>query len=335
MKSEPQSVLEQLPAQRAKRSINPWVLIFGTSIGGVVLIAVVLWFLAWMAPEPQLGENERRLPDGSILKIEGVTWGQNHAIVYDYSPSEPWRFWDHRKLPIIDFRNPPPVLRIWMSHRNGRSGRSLDFDWWGSSTVINSLGVEISDSNPQHRQIGRSGIKESAGRRPFRANHRDGDAWVVSSSFPAFRTDNGRFPLRVKNTSGEVVATFELTHPSPPPVKNWQAEELPATKSDGDLTVTLHRLQREFYSHPDGRKLKTWYFSPETTVTENGLPTNDWYFGMSLDNPFGNNFSMLGTTVSAGEPAWRVHLSGYRRENTEFPAAETWTLADVPLPPAP
>lgn len=323
--------LPEQQAARARRTVNPWVLILGGSVGAVAIIVLVLFVVARLTPERPLGDNERLMPDGTVLKIEGVTWGLIHFVSVDCPPAQPWAFWDDRQVQVYDNQG-IQALKIWMTHRDRRSGRLLNFDWWGTSTVTNSLGVEISDYAPTYFIAGQfNGMKSS--RRPFRANGPDRDGtWLVNSSFPAFRTDNGKFLLQVKNTSGEVVAKFDLIHPSPPAAKNWQAEELPATKSQGDLMVTLHRLRRDFYSHPGGGK--TWYFAPETTVTENGLPTNDWYFGMNLQDAFGNDLSrhVNVTTVSAGEPAWKIQLRGWRREDKEFPASETWTLADVPLP---
>ena len=236
MKSDTDSVLEQPSAPREKRAINPWLLVVGAVVGGAVLIVVVLVAVAWLSPRRPLSENERRMPDGTVLKIEAVTSGNTHWCEFEGSSSEPWAFWDRRTETVRDSATEPVAfgnsleLKIWMARRAERSSQLLPFDWWGSSSVVNSLGVEVADFNPRHLHIEPTRVFMVDDKRPFPATRREGEQWLVNSSFPAFRTDSGKFRLRVKNASGVVVAEFDLNHPSPPPFKDWHADVLPVTK---------------------------------------------------------------------------------------------------------
>ena len=338
MKSDTDSVLEQPSAPREKRAINPWMLVVGAVVGGAVLIVVVLVAVAWLSPRRPLTENERRMPDGTVLKIEAVTSGTVHWCEFEGSSSEPWAFWDRRTDTVRDAASGPTTfensleLKIWMARRAERSSQLLPLDWWGSSSVVNSLGVEVADFNPRHLHIEPTRVFMVDDKRPFATTRREGEQWLVNSSFPAFRTDSGKFRLRVKNTSGDVVAEFDLNHPSPPPFKDWHADVLPVTKTVEGLAVTLQRFQR--LSETD----RTDRFRPllkllglEAVITENGLATQDWEFSCRLDDPFGHDVQ-FGPKDFTGEPAWRLQLGARRQSDAEFPASETWVLADVPLP---
>ena len=147
--------------------------------------------------------------------------------------------------------------------------------------------------------------------------------------------------LQVKNTSGEVVATFELTHPSPPVVQNWQAEALPATKSVGDVSVSLDRLPAIFRRHNyheqmfHGTNQTSWFYSPEASVSENSQPTNEWSASLlDISDPLGNPVQQVqyGHSFLTREPVWKIRLAATRTQTSKFTAAEIWKPADLTLP---
>ena len=332
MKSDALSVPEELSPHPAKRQVNPWLLVFGAGFGFIALVIVGLALLAWLSPKQSLRANEVLMPDGKVLRIEGITWGKSHQLDYEYSSSGSWQFWNRRTMPIIHGYDQDQLM-VWMSCHDARSGRGIDFDWWSGNVVIDPLGEEINDVMPLFWQFGPHGSGGGSASRPYHANRTAYENWVVGSCFSAFHTDQGRFKLHVKNLLGEVVATFELTHPSPPTVQTWQADELPATKSVGDVSVTLKRLQANFNWHTNyGVKQKRWYFSPEATVSVNGQPANDWYAGLlDVTDPLGNS-SQYRQLMSWREPAWKVRMVAARNQTSKFTAAETWNPADLPVP---
>ena len=333
MKSDATSVPGELSPLREKRPLNPWLLVFGAGIGFMVLVVVGLSLLAWLGPKHLLRANEVVMPDGKVLRIEGITWGKSHRLDYEYSPSGSWKFWNRRTNPIMHGIGQDQLI-VWMTCHDAQSGRSLDFDWWSGNVVTDPLGQEINDGTSMFWQFGTHGSSSGGGERPFHADRTQYDNWIVGSCLPAFRTDKGRFKLQVKNMSGEVVATFELTHPSPPVVQTWQAEELPAAKSVGDVSVTLKRLHANLNWHTiNGVKKKYWYYSPEATVSENGQPANDWSASLlDMSDPLGNPLYSNGQPLSMREPVWKIRLVATRHQTSKFTAAETWKLADFPLP---
>lgn len=333
MKSDATSALEHPPVPREKRPLNPWLLVFITFGMFLTVVIVGLLLLALLGPSQSLRDNEFLMPDGKVLRIEAVTWGTTHRFDYEYSPSGVWGFWERRRYPITHGIGMNQLM-VWMTCHDARTGRPLDFDWWSESVVVDAHEDEIPDNNPQFWQMGPRGNGSSGGSRPFHADRKSYDRWLVFSSFPAFRTDKGgRFKLKLKNLAGDVATTIELKHPSPPAVQNWKAEELPATKTSGDVAVTLKSLKANFHWNThNGVKRKWWYFSPDATVSENGQLTTDWFVSLlEASDPLGNQQN-YGQSLSIHEPAWKVRLAVCRGQASKFTAAETWTLKDLSLP---
>lgn len=331
MKSDATANLDQLSSPAEKRPLNPWLLVIGTGLAFLAVVIVGLLLLAWIAPKSGLRSNEVLMSDGKVLRIEAVTWGRNHRLDFEYSSSDPWEFWNHRRMPITHGVGQDQLM-VWMSCHDARSGRPLDFDWWSGSFVVDSLGEEIPDRDPQHRQMGRRGSSFSGGSRPFRAERSHYDTWLVSSSFPAFRTDQGRFKLNVKNLASEVVASIELTHPSPPVAQSWQAEESPTTKTNGDVSVTLQCLRaNSHWGTNNGLRRQWWHYYPEAKVSKQGQPATDQFVNLlEITDSLGNH-QYGGEPLSLREPAWKVRVGAFQSQTSEFSAAETWTLLDLPL----
>ena len=316
-----------------KKSINPWLLVLGVAFGFVVLAVGGALLAIKLTPEQGLGENERLMPDGSILRIEKLTWKQPHQFEYEISQSGSLAFWNRRRQ-HLHYGYGQEGLVVWMTRRDAHSGRPLDFDWWQSSLVVDAYGDEIPDSNPFFVQMSQRSSSGGSGNRPFKSDRLMHDTWVVASMMPVFRMQDGRFTLRVKNTSDEVVATFDLVHPAPPVLPTWQPEVLPAMKANGDLTVTLNALKRQFHWNTNnGVKQKWWYFTPENTVLENGQPSSEWITNLlDVSDPLGNHAQSYNQQVSFREPAWKVRMVAVRQPHLKFSPAETWTISGLALP---
>lgn len=329
------SVAEQLPQPCEKASRNPWLLVCGTSFGLIVLVAMCMLLLAFFAPPRKLRDNERQLPDGSVLRIEGVTFGTTHRLKFEPESSAPWAFWKQRPTPI-QYGTGKTELIVWMTRRDARTGRSLDFDWWAHSTAVDVLGADVLDYDAVLWEMRQGNRRANGHERPFRTDQGSFDTWLAQSSFPAFRTEQNRFKLQVFNTAGKIVATFDLTHPSPLSAGYWNAEELPATKSNGELAMTLHRLHPRLHKQTiNGVERKSWYYWPETTLTENGMPTNQWNAEpFELTDPVGNPWytPYHNRHFSTREPAWMLRMRAFRPANANFSTAEIWKFVDQPLP---
>lgn len=194
-------------------------------VGGV--LAYGLWFAK---PEP-LTEYEQLMADGSVLKIEAVTTGTAHTFMYHRPPSFfqslfPW--WRSPPVPLTEVDGTPQQIVVWMSRRDAKTDRPLDFRWWRENVVIDASGneiVRIGGPRPtRFEELNRRGTLHGpaeGGTRNCPASlsglHATSllSAWILSTPLPPFRPQGDRLQLRVKDAAGDVVAEFDLPHTAP------------------------------------------------------------------------------------------------------------------------
>ncbi len=183
----------------------------------------------------------------------------------------------------------------------------------------------------------------------------------VLSAFPRSEKET---ILRVRPYRGTVVTgKFVLTNPAPATFAQWTPERLPATKSAGDLEVTLTKLMagvpvpgREGGSHAptndpanrcvrldfnfrvNGRSTTNWQAWPVQTTDAAGnwsrgliygCPTN----GVDLSNPLQGGLD--GYYFQPGlwpDQTWKVRLEFIQRFN--FSDDEMVTFTNLPVKPA-
>jgi hypothetical protein len=233
---------------RERKPINPWLLVVGVPFAVFAVVVAGLLFVGYFT-RGRLGPNDRRLPDGSILRVEKVTWGKSSELEFEFEPpSWPW-IW-RRHIQKAEFSpQSSDRLVIWISRRDSKTGQPLDVNWFQASAATNAWGEKIPSLTSLYAlyegkfiqfPLALSYSLSSGLFDPNRQTH-----LLACSHFYPFRTKAGHFSLRVQNDSGDVVATFDLVHPSPPTLPSWKPDPLPMTKTDGDLAVTLHRMRWE------------------------------------------------------------------------------------------
>ena len=233
------------------------------------------------------GDNvlaEATLPDGTILRLEQVTFGPKQTLVVQRG-SPPLEPAGHQSEPEIsasaEFGEVFPQCGIWLTRRDPQTGEPLDLDWLSHCTAVDANGWECTSGF-----AGRCHWSKGSPTSPYQETlFRDKSPFaalppgqyqeiVVGAFLPLFTPKDGRFPLRVYNTQGEVVATFDVPYPTAPPERQELAPvTLPATQSAGDLTVTLERStgRRNRRMHPCAEKrLPTLKLQPQVTFTWQG-----------------------------------------------------------------
>ena len=325
---------------RPKRPIHPWVLMLGVLILVGGFLGVFALVVAMFSPNPDtvLDERDHVMTDGSILRIEKVSFGTKHQLEFGSSGILTW--WERllgRQLPpnLAFWSTQHDQLTLCMSRRNAETGLLLDFDWWGETVVINALGVRVPDldtvSMIEFRALGHSIEDHSA--RPLKADHRQWDHWIVCSTFPSFRSTGGTVTIEVENTSGNVMAKFDIQHPALPTFPTWSAEPLPSAKTDGDLTVALSRAEiKSRGSYRVGNRThQQLYIEPSFDFRWKGRPTTDWRHHVQP------TFDALGTpfeswTRESSREVLKVTVSAYKHRDATFEPAERVVIADVRLP---
>jgi hypothetical protein len=246
------------------------------------------------------------LADGTIIRIEAVTYGKSHQ----FSMEKPWQAWVRahlsfaaRLLPtgntvVSSTTTQNDAMVFWIRRFDPQTGKHLPPKWGG---------VDVED---------RDGCKFRIRGWGSSGNH---ISHFVAEAFP--RREAG-FWIHV-HMDDEQMAQFEVENPVRGPFPKWVTEELPATHSDGDLLITLNRLR--YRGGSDSPNVST-----EFTVRQNGEPTKEWDDkSVRLSDATGNvGWSFLCTN----EPAWQISANFYRTAAASFDEKEIWRLPKMRAP---
>lgn len=342
---------------RPRRTASRWWWPAIAAAAGLAWVAAALLVDGPGAAGP-LTAFERRMPDGSILKVEALTVGnetgtyRGPAVGFDRY----WRGYSPRSCGITMLGRGDRQVTVWMSRRDGLTGQPLDFDWWRENVVVDAAGNEIS-SDECHvtllTEYAASGDeKADFVAPPLRADHAKYSAWLLGSRLPTFRPRDGRLAFTVKNTAGEVVAEFDLPHPDPRPVSEWTGGPLPQTFTAGDLSVTVTGVTksqgRTHSATPD-----VDFMQATMDLRWQGRPAADWQIeSAAFVTPLGDEERCDGVPVDAagrasvvlGDPeqlqplfrerVWKMALRCTRKPAATVAGVDRDSLAGIPLPAA-
>lgn len=283
--------------------------------------------------------QEVKMPDGTVLVLEQVSYGKQHA--YSTKLSRPaFPFLDPARSASATAISRDDVMTFWMS-RHGDFGEPLDFEWWLRTVAIDDDGCEWPDHSP-----GRSvfpidgGVSSQSGSRPFSTQGTQNSGPVkqiiANSSIYPFRHARNSFRLRVIDLNNTPVAEFDVTDPSPTAGKYpvWQSEPLPITKSDGDLSVTLKRLTavRSDRRGTTDAPPTVVQVNPEWTVAQNGAETSNWSrHSVNIVDATGRSGNQFDCPLCPGESAWKVQIRLFRLSRATFDETERWIISDIPV----
>jgi hypothetical protein len=298
----------------------------------------VAWCYTSCLPHPATTLWRKPLPDGTILRLEQVTFGPNQKLVVQRGSHPLTNLLGVSPRPEIsasaEFGEVFPQCGVWLTRRDPQTGEPLDMDWFSHCIAVDEQGWEHlsgfagrchwskgSPTSPYQETLFRD-------KSPFTALPPGQYQEIVVGTFlPLFAPKDGRFPLHVYNTQGEVVATFDVPYPTAPPTRqDWTPVTLPATQSAGDLTVTLERLdwtpQPADASVPE-KRLLTLKLQPQVAITWQGQPSDDWRFIseniMAVEDGLGNMSYMdrCRLTPTCPHGGWVGPFEGERYERTK------------------
>ncbi len=212
--------------------------------GWILLVLILLIaFTAYMFSGG--GNNSatvQRLPDGSLMRLAAVSYGINHT--YRHAAVTGWR------KKVGQFLPNSMLARLGWSKVSG--GLTIGTPVGSTNLVIFTERIGITNGSTLETRTVVFDEQENyfdAGNTQGTLVMSDGtnssrvDGW----GFPAFPRRGNRVGLRIlaRQSGGDWQRAAEFRIPNPVPGKypEWQAEVLPATKSNGDLTVTLESLE--------------------------------------------------------------------------------------------
>lgn len=286
---------------------------------------------------------EYTMPDGSILTLRKATFGKQHQFDVERSVRRFAFLPGTGRSTSSQYTNEDAIV-IWLSRRDAATGRALDFDWWSHSVAVDDHGCEFVDEQPGRNTIyAHGGGGSESGSRPFSSLAAQQptekfDKIVAHSVLRPFRHDGDTFKLRVYDLEGTVVAEFDVRDPSPNRGKFpvWHPESLPATKSDGDLGVTLKSVTGgKGERYVGSAKAETIRLNPDFEVTQDGQPAAEWSRrNVTVFDALGNSGGTWDSHFCPREPAWRLQVRVFRDLTARFDPSEFWSVSGVGVPAA-
>ena len=336
-----------------KRSISPMLFLVLAATGvTVVLGGFVAVFVAVQPDQPLAagGAGSTALqtitmPDGGTLVLEAVTWGFSHEHEVKFTSGGAFSKRDH--ISRLQHHTHPSAFVVWLSCYD-EAGRVRDFRWWSHAAAVGRSGAEIRDKDALAQQftVHEFGNDSHPGR-PFPATGSSKSQRIVATTtIPPLRHQGDTFPLRIYDTSGNMIGEFTVPDPSPANGKypEWKPEELPITKDLGNgLSVTLASLRVEPRTWGGTRngvpfsEIKPWLIQ-KMLIYENGeLTQNKWSANsVWISDTMGNKKRGHGINeLTRGEPAWRLTAKLHRTGGEEsFDESEIWQAENVTVAPA-
>ena len=275
-------------------------------------------------------------PDGATLSLENVTFGKSHQLPVTLSSSGSSLF-EGSTTRACTANTANDSIVLWFSRREAQTGRALGFNWWSHSVALDEHGCEIEDDEPGMSAFSRNSAMNTSGSRPLqKVRNGEYDMVIAHSAVRPFRHSGPTFKLRLFDTNGNAVAEFNVPDPSPSrgQYPTWTPEPLPATKSVGDLAVTLNKLTAKKVERSSSfGKSESYQLSPAFELTENGEPAENWTRQtIRFFDAAGNSASPLDCRLCPRESAWKMQLRAFRDEHAQFDESEMWTAPSIALP---
>jgi hypothetical protein len=303
--------------------------------------ALILALFAWMwygalraAPAPP-----QRLPDGSLVRLEAVTYGRRHQFRQCFFL---WG-WLHDRVPWLQglikvpdasgFPTSTDILVAWLSRRAPSGAPSAPLES-GYCEILDAHGCPY----------GTAGVSF------------DGkNSFVIAQSFPRREPS---FTLRVYGQ--DLSGSADLQVPNPLYGRGtsaaWRPSPLPLTRTSGGCAFTLQRLTSWRFAPIPRRSVGRLETTASFRVTRNGRPEAGWEASaVTLRDGAGNaidgSYAYRDGVPQAGyyygsataeavampglcpyEPAWKLRVTFYRTQDARFGPEESASVANLAIP---
>lgn len=337
---EPMPSALEIPSPPPRPTFSPWVLVGGFGCLGIMLLLAFFGIVYVVRPATPLsgerGLQTRKMPDGTFLSLEQVTYGNRHDFEFQkvqrHGPA--WFQVSSVQKRHVHESTPHAMLVVWLSRRD-QNGQPLDFEWWSHNVAVDEFGNTFEDDDAGRTAISNHSQSGYSGSRPFApVGPGTYELIVARSALRPFRHAGHSFKLRVFDTTGAQVAEFDVPDPVTGPFPEWTPENLPATKTDGDLAVTLTSLgSKQHQRDESGRKRQVLQLSPQFEFHQAGRRAPEWRARRSqLSDALGNVSDTWDVKLSPRESACKLHVHLARNESGTFAADEQATFGPLTLP---
>jgi hypothetical protein len=135
---------------------------------------------------------------------------------------------------------------------------------------------------------------------------KDGVKVFTTLSFPRRQSS---FLIRFYAGTNQTFSELRVPNPIKNPFPEWNAEELPITKTNGDLSVTFKGLKKLLEVQRYNSKSQTnIYLQPEFEIRWKGAITPEWKLGSCLmEDATGNWMGGVIPGLPSHEPVWKLN----------------------------
>lgn len=272
-----------------------------------------------------------KLPDGTWIVVRGISIGTTHSIEVPYPLDVQLRRLQ-RKYSEGHTTSMERMV-MWVTRETDR-GAPLDVDWFLRADLDVGDAAKVTPEQ-LHRQViqlyrssgsgaGRSGFSDA---KPFGSRTKV-DMALLRFEFPLIRPRTGQMSLNVRDGAGAVVGTVRIPYPRLANIstEDWQPDPLPASRTDGNLTVTLDGVK--FYDNPEQGGVSV---VPQLSFVHNGRASTSWAATHELIDLLGNRCQTWNCDLSTSEPAWKLRLTMAQTADGRFTPEESIRLPLRPL----
>jgi hypothetical protein len=300
-------------------------------------LAIGAWFLPQAFRMPA-----RRLPDGSVLTLEAVTYGKEHRLIEGewwqklFAPVLPARLRPHpNRWTDLYVADHPNTLVLWTHQQKMTPASHWDQERWETRVVV-------SDEHGCRSETGFLGHGAGLNWPPTEAY----GAWALPAFPRRGRTLGVQIEERPKAGAWTPVARFTLANPDPGPHPQWTPQSLPVTRQVEDLSITLSGLETGVA--PPGDAAGEDWTRARFRIAERGRPTTHWQpTRITLSDAAGDQWTpraqsnrpegpeqqlFFRSVLWPAETAWKLRVKLER--SAGFTPSDLWPVADVEVPPA-
>jgi hypothetical protein len=272
----------------------------------ILVVCVFAWLLnrGWRPVE-------QTLADGTIVRIEAATYGQDHR--YSESPAD-------KLLRLLARAVKPLAKKVRPAARFSTASDSLVL-WLNIQAPNNWLRT--------HHPV--FWVEDEHGCR-FRYVHwndfsiRNGR--ISGVAFMAFPRNHRHFALGAGKGSNVLFLITNIPNPFYYAGPKWEPQPIPQVKTNGGLVVRLEALTQ----FDDGNSMPGRVHSYSPVIRPlNPMDARLWQRGPAFFcDALGNR---LLDQLCTNEPAWKIQTEYYRKTRATFAPNEIWSIPKLVIPP--
>jgi hypothetical protein len=307
-------------------------------VGLLTVVALMAWIARTYAPAapktpsgiPALASAT--LVDGSTIDVVAVTVEQRHRLDIPRRADFGWDRWLGRTVnETLKINGKRRSVQVWLIRRRPGAPRMVAFDTLRQARIEPRPGQHLTDTLVTAFVHGPYATNSTSGRPPLKMHSSlDADDVVATAvEFPLFEDFGRPARLELLGDSGKLLGAVDVPIPAKlmPAREAWTPQSLPQTVADGPFSATLVELT----SQPKrGGGVQLHFVTRYSRGADRVLARPD-KVGPLVD-PLGNSSTILDCQLDPAEPAWKLPVSQWLRDDPRTNPNAVWISPPIPVP---